>query len=274
MSGRLPDGACDAHCQVFGPAAEFSYAVPNPPADAPKAAMFEKHGALGFDRGVLVQPTCHGGDNAAMLDAIAAGGGRYRGVAVVPEAVTAEEIATLHQAGVRAIRLNFVPQIGPSPSRSTILRWQQLIGVHGWSFVAHVPAADLPSLSDDLAAIDLEMAIDHVGRINASNGGIEQEPFQRLLAFARRPNIWVKLSATDRISVAGPPYDDLVPFIAELASVQPDRLLWGSNWPHPNLKTAPPDEEPLLETLSGALGGEALLKAVLVDNPERLYFKY
>jgi 2-pyrone-4,6-dicarboxylate lactonase len=272
MSGALPQGACDTHAQVFGPGDTFAYAVATPPADAPKEQLSAALSALGFDRAVIVQPTPHGSDNSAMLDALKAAPDAYRGVAVVPEDVSADEIARLHDGGVRAIRANFVPILGSSASRDTLLRWEELIAPRGWSIVAHLPAGDLPTLREDLDALSLPIAVDHLGRISASAGGVEQPAFRHLLDFAQRPNVWVKLSGSDRVSTAGAPYDDLVPFIERLAAVAPDRLLWGSNWPHPNLKGPAPDETVLLDALLRGLGSEDVLRQVLVVNPDRLYF--
>lgn len=272
MSGALPEGACDAHCHVFGPAWRFPYdsARTYTPEDAPREALLDLHAALGIDRCVVVQPACHGFDNAVTLDAIAASGGRYRGIALVPADVTSEALATLDAGGIRGVRYNFVPHLSPPPLLEAFRAVVERIAPLGWHVLLHVSAGDLPTLGRYLDGLPVPVVIDHMGRIDAG-AGLDQQPFAALLDFAGDPNIWVKISGGDRVSAAGAPWRDAIPFARRIVEVAPDRTLWGTDWPHPNVKGPLPDDTALVTLLREMLPEPELLRKVLVDNPERLY---
>ncbi|BAK67805.1 putative hydrolase [Sphingobium sp. SYK-6] len=272
MMPALPAGACDAHCHIFGPASVYSYdpARSYTPEDAPREALFELHRSLGIDRAVLVQPNAHGFDHRAMIDAIATSGGRYRGVALVPFDIEDQALDILDRKGIRGIRYNFLPHLSPPPPLDAFRDMMKRIERLGWHVVLHVGGADLPGLQPYLEGLSVPAVIDHLGRIEAS-AGLDQKPFRALLDFARRPDVWIKISGCDRASAAGAPWRDVIPFVRRIVDAAPDRILWGTDWPHPNIKGPVPDDLALLELCHEILGGDGLLRAVLVDNPARLY---
>jgi predicted TIM-barrel fold metal-dependent hydrolase len=272
LSSALPRGACDAHCHVFGPAARFPFAAGRSytPEDAPKEALMALHTRLGIDRAVIVQPAAHGFDNSVTLNAIAASGGRYRGVALVEGDVTQEELARLDAGGIRGVRFNFMPHLSAPPAVEVFQQIVERIAPLGWHVVLHIGADDLPMLDRYLPGLDIPVVIDHMARVSAQQG-MDQPAFRQLLRLAKDPRAWIKISAADRASATGVPYDDVLPFMRALTEVVSDRLLWGTDWPHPNIKGPLPDETVLLDLLSRALGSSALLNRVLVENPARLY---
>ena len=265
---RLPPGACDAHCHVFGPQQRFPYAANRryTPADAPKEMLFLLHEALGIERAVIVQASCHGTDNAALLDAIASKPNRLRGVAVVDESCSESDLRRLDEGGVRGVRFNFVRHLGGAPDPGVFNRVVDRVKGLGWHVVLHLDAVDLAPLSAMIRALPTPFVIDHMGRVDASLG-TAQPAFQALLELARMETCWIKLSGAERISK--PPYTAAIPFARALIESAPDRVLWGTDFPHPN-STHDPDEAVLVDLLP-SFGGEAALRRLLVDNPARLY---
>jgi 2-pyrone-4,6-dicarboxylate lactonase len=265
---RLPSLACDAHCHVFGPAVRFPYAVDRryTPEDAPKEALRALHDRLGIGRAVIVQASCHGTDNRAMLDCIASEPARYRGVAIADDSFTGAHFDALHAGGVRGVRFNFVRHLGGAPDLDAFHRVIGRIRPLGWHVVLHLDAPDIAALVPMIAALPLTTVIDHMGRAPASDG-VAQAPFQTLLELARHEHIWVKVSGAERI--AAPPFRAAVPFAQALMRVAPGRVLWGTDFPHPNLKHEV-DEADLVDMLPD-YGDAAALQRLLVDNPTRLY---
>lgn len=265
----LPAGACDAHCHVFGPGAVFPYA-PNrryTPEDAPKEALAALHAHLGVERAVIVQASCHGADNRAMLDAIAWRPDRYRGVAIVDEGHGTAELGALHQAGVRGVRFNFVRHLGGTPDMDLFRRTTDRIRELGWHVVLHLDASDIGPLTPTMRRLPVPFVIDHMGRVESALG-VGQPAFAALLDLARMPTCWVKVSGSERISK--PPYDAALPFARALVEAAPDRVLWGTDFPHPNLAT-PADEADLVDLLPRFAPEPDLLHRLLVANPARLY---
>lgn len=269
----LPAGACDAHCHVFGPADRFPFAPERryTPVDAPKEKLFALHEMLGVARSVLVQASCHGTDNAAMLDAIAASEGRCRGVAMVRADVSDAELARLHEGGVRGIRFNFVTHLGRDADLDAVRSLTARIAPLGWHAVVHFDADRLEVLKPVLTALPVPMVIDHMGRVDASKG-LDQPAFSMLLDLMEDSRFWVKVCGAERISRAGPPYADAVPFARRLVADFPDRVLWGTDWPHPNIKKNMPDDGELVNLLAQIAPDADALQALLVDNPTRLYW--
>jgi 2-pyrone-4,6-dicarboxylate lactonase len=265
---RLPALACDAHCHVFGPAAVFPYAPDRryTPDDAPREALVALHDRLGLTRAVIVQASCHGADNSAMLDCLAHDPARFRGVAIVDGAVSEAALASMHGAGVRGVRFNFVKHLGGAPDMAVFERVLAMIAPLGWHVVLHLDAPDIAALAPMIAGLGVTAVIDHMGRVPASEG-IAQAPFRSLLDLARRDHVWVKVSGAERI--AAPPFRDAIPFARALMAASPDRVLWGTDFPHPNLKH-PVDEADLVDLLED-YGDAAALRRLLVDNPARLY---
>jgi len=267
-----PPDACDAHCHVFGPGARFPYAPERryTPPDAPKEQLAALHRRLGFSRAVLVQASCHGRDNSAMLDAMAASGGRWRGVAMVGEDVTERELRQLHAGGARGVRFNFVRHLGGAPDLGVIERVVARIRPLGWHLQVHLDAEDLATYSGFLDRLPIPFIIDHMGRV-AAGQGLQQRPFRELLALLKaNEHAWVKVSGADRISSAGKPFRDAIPFAQALIEAAPRRILWGTDYPHPNAKVMPNDGE--LVDLFAAFCPEELRQTVLVENPTRLYW--
>jgi predicted TIM-barrel fold metal-dependent hydrolase len=267
-----PPGACDAHCHIFGPAAQFPYAPERryTPPDSPKEKLKALHRHLGLSRAVLVQASCHGGDNGAMLDAIAWSGGAWRGVAMVGDEVTERELKTLHQGGVRGVRFNFVRHLGGAPDPRVFERTLAMIEPLGWHVVLHFDAEDIETHADVFRKLRVPFVIDHMGRVNAGHG-LDQGPFTMLLELMKNPLAWVKVSGPERISAAGKPFHDAMPFAAALAKAAPDRVLWGTDFPHPNVKVMPNDGE-LVDLFAETVPDPGLRKRILVDNPARLYW--
>lgn len=270
---RLPAGACDAHCHVFGPAHRFPYAEERSytPVDAGKETLFALHGHLGIERAVIVQASCHGRDNRATLDAIAAGEGRYRGIAMVPPDIGEEELGTLHAGGIRGVRFNFVSHLGRDADLEAVFRTVDKIGPLGWHAVIHFDADRLEALGPKLKEIPLVMVIDHMGRVDASQG-IDQPAFRLLLDLLEDERFWVKVSGSERVSRAGPPFHDAVPFARALVERFPDRVLWGTDFPHPNIRRHMPDDGALVDLLPLIAPTEALMHGLLAANPTRLYW--
>lgn len=265
-----PPGACDSHCHVFGPADKFPYAPDRryTPPDSPKESLAALHAHLGLSRAILVQASAHGADNRAMLDAIATSGGRWRGVAILRAEVSDVELARLHRGGVRGVRFNFVRHLGGAPDLDFITRLQERIGLLGWHLVLHLDAEDLAGYTDFFTRLTIPFVIDHMGRVDAARG-IEQEPFRQLLELMRNDLAWVKVSGAERVSGAGKPFHDAIPFARALLECAPDRVLWGTDFPHPNVKWMPNDGE-LVDLFARFTPDERLRHKVLVDNPTRL----
>jgi 2-pyrone-4,6-dicarboxylate lactonase len=269
----LPAGSCDAHCHIFGPAAKFPFAPERTytPVDAPKEKLFALHRKLGIDRSVLVQASCHGTDNSAMLDAIAASGGRYRGIAMVQPDIDEAELEKLHEGGVRGVRFNFVAHLGKGADIDAVRAIVEKIGPLGWHIVVHFDASRLETLAPVLKSLPVIMVIDHMGRVDASQG-TGQPAFRMLLDLMEDERFWVKVCGSERISRAGPPFHDAVPFARMLVERFTDRVLWGTDWPHPNIKKDMPDDGALVDLLALIAPEEKSMRALLVDNPTRLYW--
>ncbi len=269
-----PPGAVDAHCHVFGPADTFPYAPERKytPCDAPKEKLFELRDFLGLSRNVIVQASCHGRDNTAMVDALQAAGGRATGIAVVGPDVTAEELAALDAAGVRGVRFNFVKRLVDATPRENYLRIADKITRLGWHIVVYFEAPELESLTPFLTSLPATLVVDHMGRPDVAKG-VDHPDFQRFVRLlADHDNIWTKVTCPERLTVAGPPYDDVVPFARTLVERFPDRVLWGTDWPHPNMTWIVPDDGELIDMIPRIATTAAQQRALLVDNPNRLYW--
>lgn len=269
---KPPANACDAHCHIFGPAHKYPYAPDRSytPPDAPLETFQALQRTLGLSRAVLVNASCHGTDNTVILDAIAQSEGRYRGVANVAESVTDRELEILNEGGIRGIRFNFVQHLGGTPDLNVFDRLVERVKPMGWHVVLHFDAKDLLDFEEMLRKLPVPFIIDHMGRVPTKDG-LEQKPFKILLNVARMENCWVKICGAERISSAGPPFTDAVPFAQALLEVQSDRILWGTDWPHPNIKKHMPNDGDLVDLIPLMMPDAALQKKVLVENPERLY---
>ncbi len=271
----VPRGAVDAHCHVFGPAEAFPYAPERKytPADAPKERLWELRDHLGFDRNVIVQASCHGTDNRALVDALVDSDGRARGVAVVRSDTTEEDLGSLDAAGVRGIRFNFLPRLADPPPKGTVLELVDRIKRLGWHVVIYLQAADLPGMYDFISAIPATLILDHMGRPDVSRSPEGPEFGLLLRLLEENENIWCKVACPERLSIMGPPdYRDVVPFAARVVEAFSDRVLWGTDWPHPNMKSHMPDDGKLVDFIPLIAPTEELQERLLVDNPMRLYW--
>ena len=279
---KLPAGAVDAHCHVFGPGAQYPYAAERKytPCDASAAQLFALRDHLGFARNVIVQATCHGADNSAMLAALKASEGRARGVATVRRDVTDAALEAMHTAGVRAVRFNFVKRLVDFTPKDELLEIAARIAPLGWHVVIYFEAVDLPELWDFFTALPTTVVVDHMGRPNVSQP-VDGPEFELFVKFMRQhPNVWSKVTCPERLSVTGPKalngesqaYRDVVPFARRLVDNFPDRVLWGTDWPHPNLKDHMPDDGLLVDFIPAIATTPALQQQLLVDNPMRLYW--
>lgn len=280
---KLPSGAVDAHCHVFGPGAEFAYAPERKytPCDASKAQLFALRDHLGFDKNVIVQATCHGADNRAMVDACRASNGKARGIATVRRSVTDQELQDMHAAGVRGVRFNFVKRLVDFTPKDELIEIAGRIAKLGWHVVVYFEAVDLPQLWDFFTALPTTIVVDHMGCPDVSKpvDGPEFALFIKLMA--QHKNVWSKVSCPERLSVTGPralhdeqnAYTDVIPFARLIVETFPDRVLWGTDWPHPNLKDHMPDDGLLVDFIPHIAVTEDLQRKLLVDNPNRLYWK-
>jgi len=283
---KLPPGSVDAHCHVFGPGTEFPYAPERKytPCDAGKAQLFALREHLGFSRNVIVQATCHGADNRAMVDACVASGGRARGVATVRRSVSDAELQAMHQAGVRGVRFNFVKRLVDFTPKDELMEIAARIARLGWHVVIYFEAVDLPELWNFFTALPTTIVVDHMGRPDMSKP-VDGPEFELFVKFMREhPNVWSKVSCPERLSVTGPKalngepglehgaYRDVVPFARRIVETFPDRVLWGTDWPHPNLKDHMPDDGLLVDFIPLIATTAELQRKLLVDNPMRLYW--
>src|SRR5438093_860199 len=204
---ELPEGAVDAHCHVFGPGAEFPYAPERKytPCDASKWQLYALRDHLGFARNVVVQATCHGADNRAMVDALVHSRGRARGIATVRRSVSDAELQAMHAAGVRGVRFNFVKRLVDFTPKDELKEIAARIAPLGWHVVIYFEAADLPELWDFFTKLPTTVVVDHMGRPDVSKP-IDGPEFSLFLQFMREhDNVWSKVSCPERLSVAGPP---------------------------------------------------------------------
>lgn len=227
------------------------------------------HARLGLERAVIVHASCHGADMRVTLDAIARSGGRYRGTAIIDESYTQKDFERMHEGGIRAVRFNFVRHLGGRPEMGFFKKTVERVRAMGWHLILHLDAQDIVELKDTLDALPVPFVIDHMGRVRASDG-LEQAPFRALLGLMKNLNAWVKICGAERVSTKGPPFSDAVPFGRALVEAAPDRVLWGTDWPHPNVRWMP-DDAGLLELFAAMVPEPDLQRRILVDNPAKLY---
>ncbi|MGH8287142.1 MAG: amidohydrolase family protein [Steroidobacteraceae bacterium] len=272
---RPPPGAVDAHCHVFGPGDVFPYAPERKytPADAPKEKLWALRDHLGFERNVIVQATCHGADNRALVDALKDAEGRARGVATVKHDISDAELHALDHAGVRGVRFNFVKRLVDRVPRDTLMDIAERIEPLGWHVVIYFEAEDLPELFDLFSTLPTTVVVDHMGCPDVTKpvDGPQFELFVKLMR--DYGNFWSKVSCPERLSKSGPPgYADVVPFARRIVEAFPYRVLWGTDWPHPNMKSHMPDDGKLVDFIAKIAASKEVQGKLLVDNPMRLYW--
>jgi 2-pyrone-4,6-dicarboxylate lactonase len=269
---RLPPGACDAHCHVFGPQRFFPFAEDRPftPADAPKETLYALHAMLGIERCVLVQSSCHGFNNDVAADAIAAKPGTYCGIALLPVTVADDELRRLDALGFRGVRFNFMRHLGKAAPIQEVIAFGSRLAKLGWHLQIHFESALIAELAPWLKRSPVPVVIDHMGRVDAALG-IDQPAFRQLLDLMQDDRFRVKVSGSERIARRPAPYEDAVPFARKLVAEFGDRAVWGTDWPHPNSAGAVPDDGLLVDLLCEIAPSEAARQALLVDNPRRFY---
>src|SRR6516165_1050665 len=269
-----PAGAVDARCHVFGPEARFPYAPERKytPSDAPKEKLFALRDFLRLDKNVIVQASCHSKDNRAMVDALESSGGRAKGVAFVGEEVTQHELDWMDRAGVKGVRFNFIKRLVDFTPREVLARIAARVAPLGWHIVVYFEMADLPELEPFFTSLPTTVVVDHMGTPDVKKGVShpENQRFHKLME--THPSFWVKVTCPERMSLAGPPYDDVVAFGRALVERFPDRVIWGTDWPHPNMKKEAPDDGMLVDYIPRIAPIAELQRKLLVDNPVRLYW--
>jgi len=227
-----------------------------------------------------VQATCHGADNSAMVDALRHSNGLARGVATVKRDVSDQALQDMHDAGVRGVRFNFVKRLVDFTPKDELLEIAQRIKAWGWHVVIYFEAVDLPELWDFFTALPTTVVVDHMGRPNVQHT-VDGPEFSLFMKFMREhDNVWSKVSCPERLSISGPKalhgeqqaYQDVVPFARRVVETFPDRVLWGTDWPHPNLKDHMPDDGLLVDFIAQIAVTPELQRKLLVDNPNRLYW--
>lgn len=269
-----PAGAVDAHCHVFGPMAQFPFSAKAKylPEDAGPDMLFALRDRLGFSRNVIVQASCHGSDNAATLHAIARSNGKARGVAVVDPAISDGELERLHDGGIRGVRFNFLKRLVDDAPKDKFLEIAGRVQQLGWHVVVYFEADILEELHPFLDAIPTLIVVDHMARPDVSQGpdGPDMRAFRALLD--SREDVWFKASCPDRLDPNGPPWDDFAAAVGPLVADYPDRALWGTDWPHPNMQNAIPDDGALVDMIPRIAPTPDLQRRLLVANPMRLYW--
>jgi 2-pyrone-4,6-dicarboxylate lactonase len=268
-----PPGAVDAHCHVFGPMAQFPFSPKAKylPEDAGPQKLFALRDHLGFAKNVIVQASCHGTDNRATLNAIRLSNGKARGVAVVDPAISEADLAALHAGGIRGIRFNFLKRLVDDAPKDRFLEVSRRLPA-GWHVVIYFEADILEELRPFMDAIPVPLVIDHMGRPDVTQGpdGADMRAFRALLD--SRPDIHFKPTCPDRLDPTGDPWDKFAEAVAPLVADYPDRCIWGTDWPHPNMQDRIPDDGHLVDMIPRIAPGEELQRKLLVDNPERLYW--
>jgi len=270
----LPGGAVDAHCHVFGPSPEFPFAPERKytPCNASKDDLFALRDHLGFSRNVIVQATCHGKDNSAMVDACRAGGDLARGIASVGADITHKELAEMHDAGVRGVRFNFVKRLVDATPKEAFIAIADKIQEFGWSIVVYFEAMDLEELEPFLKQLPGIVVVDHLGRPDVTKG-VNHPDFTRFIDFmTKNENIWTKVTCPERLTTTGASYDEVVPYYQAIVDRFEDRVLWGTDWPHPNMKSHMPDDGALVDYIPRIARTQEQIHKLLVTNPMRLYW--
>jgi 2-pyrone-4,6-dicarboxylate lactonase len=270
----VPAGAVDAHCHVFGPGDVFPFAPERKytPCDASREQLFVLRDFLGFQKNVVVQATCHGSDNSALLDVLEHSNDMARGVVTVKADVTEAELERMHALGVRGVRFNYVKRlVDPKPDeyyRGIIEKIKPL----GWHVVLYFEPADLAEKWTFFTSLGVPIVVDHMGRPDVSKP-LDNPDFALFLKFMRENDVWAKVSCPDRLTISGSPlYADVVPFAKTVVEEFSDRVLWGTDWPHPNMKKEMPDDGILVDYVPSIAVSATLQQKLLVTNPNNLYW--
>jgi 2-pyrone-4,6-dicarboxylate lactonase len=271
---KTPPGTCDTHFHVFGPPEKFPYSdqrVYTPPA-APFEHYMAMAGIVGIHRGVVVTPMAHGTDNSATLDAVARSGGKLLGMAKIDDSFSDKDLRELHEKGIRGVRFNLIEESGGAVNLPLFERIAARINDLGWCMCFHVKPDEMMDHFDWFGTLPTKVIIDHICRIEYEHG-TSQKAFRRLLDLMKNEKMWLKISGADRQKSRGFPMEDVIPYTVALAEAVPDRLIWGTDWPHGNIfkPNAIPNDGDLIDILPKLVPDAAVLKKILVDNPARLF---
>ena len=266
-----PSVATDTHFHIFGPAEGYPYVSDREytPPDALPAACRHLFQTLGIGRAVLVQPSVYGADNRCAMDSAAKLGVSARVIVVVPYDTPDKELRRLHEGGARGVRF-IIAHAGGLPL-ADLERFSARVKEMGWHIQLLLRSNDLAALEPRLAKLPSDIVIDHMGFVRSVDGGVEQPAFQALLRLLRGGRCWIKFSGAYRLSVDTPAYRDLAPFAQALVEVRPDRLLWGSDWPHAVFKGRMPNTTDLFDLLIDWVPDEKTRARILVENPATLF---
>ena len=275
-----PPNSCDTHFHVFGPPETFPFVSTHeytPPA-APLGHYLRMIEIIGIERAVVVQPSVHGLDNSATLDAIKNSGGRFRGVARIDDQTPKSELQRLHDGGVRGVRFNLLDRPRGNVKLDVLDRCVEHIVEFGWSVDLHIDTKKLLEEEKRIRSMPIPVVIDHIARIKPAEG-LQQPAFQLLIELVKLGHVWVKVSGADKIcntnvhSYFGLPFVEVIPFARAVIAAAPDHVIWGTDWPHSN-NFAPgrtPNDGDLMDLLAAFAPDEAVRKTILVDNPATLY---
>lgn len=266
----LPPGACDSHFHIFGPQDRYPYAAERnyTPPDAGVAEYLKLVETLGIERQVIVQPSVYGTDNTRTLDALRELGQSCRGIVVIAPETPLVELRAMHDLGVRGVRFNAVT--GGSAGVDALEAMAAWIAPLGWHIQLFLKGEIYPQIEPILKRLPVDFVIDHMGQ-TMTEKGVDDPGFKAVLRLIENGHGWAKIIGAYRISSDGPPYSDAAPFAEALIEAAADRIVWGTDWPHPDVKGEMPDDGPLLDLLSGWAPDAALRRRILVDNPARLY---
>jgi 2-pyrone-4,6-dicarboxylate lactonase len=269
---KAPPGSVDTHTHIFGPAAVYPFSLNRPysPPDAPLEMFRKLHSAIGVERAVIVNATVHGFDNRVVTDAIAQSGGKYKGVANINNSMLDADLAALDKAGIRACRFAFLKRLGGVGDMKVFRTLVDRVAAIGWHVDIYLETGTIQQFVPILKALPVTYVIDHMGTISAAKG-IDDAEFKALLDLqAGDEKCWIKITGPERASALGPPFHDAVPFAKRLINNAPDRVIWGTDWPHPNVKIMPNDGD-LVDLIPLYAPDVAIQRKLLVTNPERLF---
>ncbi|MGY6251023.1 amidohydrolase family protein [Bosea thiooxidans] len=268
----LPAGACDSHCHIYGPFARFPLPADRSfnPHEVPETALRAVHDRLGFARAVIVQSQGHGFDHGPVLAALRDHPGRYRAVALIRRTDSEETIAAFDAAGFCGVRFSFLPHLGGEPDLDLVREVIAKVKPFGWHVAIHVAGHDIVRHAPFIRSIDATVVVDHMARPPVAEGA-DGPATTMLRSLIDKGNIWAKISGADRLSKEGPPYRDAISIAASLVRHAPERIVWGSDWPHVNLHGPMPDDGELVDLLAQVVPDEAVRHRILVDNPKELF---